>query len=103
MTIIIPIIAAVAVAGVAAALLYKPAPVNAIDGLECGAMEATAWHHHSILNLFVDGKQQVLPAQIGIVSNPSTCFYWLHVHDTTGIIHMEAPKQLPFTLGQFLD
>jgi hypothetical protein len=105
MTIIIPIIAAVAVAGAAAALLYKPTPVNAIDGLECGAMEATAWHHHSILHVFVDGKEQVVPAQIGILGSASSpsCYYWLHTHDTTGIIHMEAPKQLPFTLGQFLD
>jgi hypothetical protein len=103
LTIILPIIAAVIVAGVSAALLYKPAPVNAIDGLECGAMEATSWHHHSILHVFVDGKEQAVPARIGITSNPNTCYYWLHTHDTTGIIHMEAPKQLPFTLGQFLD
>jgi hypothetical protein len=29
--------------------------------------------------------------------------YWLHTHDTTGIIHMEAPAHVSFTLGEFFD
>jgi hypothetical protein len=29
------------------------------------------------------------------------CFYWLHTHDATGIIHIESPVQKTFTLGDF--
>ncbi len=33
-----------------------------------------------------------------------TCFYWLHVHTTDGIVHIESPsKTQGFTLGQFFD
>jgi hypothetical protein len=41
-----------------------------------------------------------LEQQIGI---PSNCFYWLHTHDESGIIHIEAPLHRDFTLGQFFD
>jgi hypothetical protein len=41
-----------------------------------------------------------VPSQIGI---PGNCFYWLHTHDESGIIHIEAPAHREFTLGQFFD
>ena len=41
-----------------------------------------------------------MPSQIGI---PSNCFYWLHTHDESGKIHIEAPMLRDFTLGQLFD
>ena len=44
-----------------------------------------------------------MPANTGITS---TCLYWLHTHDTTGVIHIEAPKAQAnhtFTLGDFFN
>lgn len=102
MMIIIPIIVAVAAIVAISALLYKAPEVQAINGVECQAIESTTFHVHSHLDVFVDGKNQTLPAQIGILSSPH-CLYWLHTHDTTGIIHVEAPQQKQFTLGQFMD
>jgi len=29
------------------------------------------------------------------------CYFWLHTHDASGIVHVEAPQQRDFTLGQF--
>jgi hypothetical protein len=29
--------------------------------------------------------------------------YWLHTHDTSGVVHMESPQPATFTLGQFFD
>jgi hypothetical protein len=29
--------------------------------------------------------------------------YWIHTHDSTGWIHVEAPRKIRATLGQFFD
>jgi hypothetical protein len=102
MMIIMPIIIAVAAAATAGALLYKPQPVMAISGIECHSTEQTTYHVHSHLDVFVDGQKQEVPSKIGILSSPS-CLFWLHTHDTDGIIHVEAPQTKAFILGQFLD
>lgn len=103
MMIIIPIIIVVAVGGAAAALLYKPTPALAISGVECHSSEQLAYHHHAHLSVFVNGQEQQVPAQIGIVSTPYSCFYWLHTHTTDGIVHIESPTAATYTLGQFMD
>ncbi len=103
MMIVIPIIIAVVAAGVAVSFLYKPAVALSIDGVECHSGEMLEYHHHAHLSVFVNGQEQQVPAQIGIASTPYSCFYWLHTHTTDGIIHMEAPHAMTFTLGQFMD
>src|SRR5438105_828169 len=102
MMIIAPIIIAVAAATAAGALLYTPQQVMSINGVECHTLEQTNYHVHSHLDVFVDGQKQQVPSKIGILSSPS-CLYWLHTHDTDGIIHVEAPQAHDFTLGQFLN
>lgn len=102
MIIVAAIVIPVVVIGVAAALLIKPASAQPIDGIECNVNEFNNYHVHAHLDVFIDGKQQQVPARAGIMSTPS-CFYWLHTHTTDGIIHIEAPTTRSFTLGQFLD
>lgn len=70
-----------------------------VGNIQCDAAEQLAFHIHAHLSIYINGKSMPLPAQIGITN---TCFYWLHTHDTTGIIHMESPKAIPLTLGTFL-
>jgi hypothetical protein len=91
-------------------------PGQTIDGIKCDTTEKVAFHIHAHLAIFVNGKQKQVPYGIGIglplrgvnsaagpfVTNGS-CFAWLHTHAGDGIIHMEAPKQMSFTLGQFFD
>jgi len=62
-----------------------------------------AYHVHSHLSIFLNGEQLAVPGQIGIVEpSPTTqCNYVTHTHDTSGIVHVEAPAQGTFTLGQF--
>jgi hypothetical protein len=74
--------------------------VPTIDGIACNPMEGSAFHVHSHLDIFINGVYFVVPSQIGI---PSNCFYWLHTHDNSGKIHIEAPIHRDFTLGQFFD
>lgn len=65
-----------------------------VAGIKCEAMEVVRYHVHAHLALVVDGKPILVPSGIGIVhtSPASGCFYWLHTHNDSGIIHVEAPR-----------
>jgi hypothetical protein len=56
--------------------------------IQCSPAEALATHYHVALRLHEAGGTQVIPAGTGI--EPS-CYYWIHVHDDSGIVHVEAP------------
>ena len=73
----------------------------AVDSIQCNAMEQSIFHIHAHLDIIINDKNIVIPAQIGII--PDKCFYWLHTHDESGIIHIESPTYRYFTLGQFFD
>ena len=74
--------------------------VSTIDGIGCNPMEQAVFHVHAHMDIIINGVYFLVPSQIGI---PSNCFYWLHTHDESGIIHIEAPMHKDFTLGQFFD
>lgn len=58
------------------------------------------FHIHAMLHIYVEGLLSPLPADIGI--DPAKGLESsLHTHDSTGIIHMEAPHPFNFTLGDF--
>lgn len=79
----------------------KPA-YSPIDGIACNQMEQAVFHIHAHLSLYIDGQAVAIPQGIGIAPDGS-CFYWLHTHDASGVIHIEAPANRTFTLGNFLD
>jgi hypothetical protein len=56
--------------------------------VECSPVESLATHYHVALRIHRDGRVDVLPAQTGI---QLACIYWLHVHDNSGIVHIEGP------------
>jgi len=56
-------------------------------------------HIHQHLDLFVDGRQVVVPAGIGI--DPNGHFIApIHTHDSSGVIHVESPVRRSYTLGE---
>jgi len=71
-----------------------------IQGVQCDPTEGVIFHIHAHLDVIVDGKSITVPAGIGI--KPNECLYWLHTHNTSGVIHIESPQQTTFTLGQFI-
>ena len=75
-------------------------PTTVIQGVQCDPTEGVVFHIHAHLDVIVDGKSVTVPAGIGI--KPNECLYWLHTHNTSGIIHIESPQQMTFTLGQFI-
>lgn len=76
-----------------------------VDSIQCEATEQVTMHIHSHLTLFVNGKQLQIPQYIGIVptGNNSVCLYWIHTHDPSGVIHVEAPEIHQYTLGNLFD
>ncbi|HET9393573.1 MAG TPA: hypothetical protein VFO29_08680 [Candidatus Rubrimentiphilum sp.] len=80
-----------------------------VDGIPCESMEQAILHVHTELSLFVNGKQIAIPRNVGIVGTlQGVCLYWIHTHDATGIIHVEAGSAIApaggnYTLGNFFD
>jgi hypothetical protein len=78
---------------------------QAVDGVACGSQEYATLHVHTHLALFQNGKQMAVPQFIGFAPNlAGGCLYWIHTHDGSGIIHIEAPdiqppQGGPYTLG----
>jgi hypothetical protein len=79
-----------------------------VDGINCrGALDGQ-FHHHVHLSLFVNGVQFAIPRGTGM-KNPgqapfiyhADCFYALHTHDATGIIHIEPPGDLVYGMHQY--
>lgn len=63
-----------------------------------------AIHIHPTLKIIVNGQDQTVPANVGIVldsnGNPQN-FYPLHTHDASGTIHVESPTVRDFHLKDF--
>lgn len=72
-----------------------------ISGIRCDSLEQTTYHVHTLLEIYADGEKRTIPRNIGIIQG--VCLYWLHTHDETGVIHIEAPSRGRYTLGQFFD
>jgi hypothetical protein len=71
-----------------------------ISGITCDQTEHLVYHNHTKLVINNQNHSLTIPAGIGIV--PNECIFWLHTHDDSGIIHVESPTKLSFSLGQFL-
>jgi len=68
----------------------------------CNVNEIFTEHIHAHLAIDHAGKPVVVPANIGIITAAYAvlCLYWLHTHDDSGTIHVEAPGG-NFTLADF--
>lgn len=71
-------------------------------GLDALPREALKLHIHQRMAMLVNGKFVYIPAGIGIDAK-GKFITELHTHDSSGIIHVEAPVNRKFTLGEFFD
>jgi hypothetical protein len=83
-----------------------PAPADASGqvraaGLPMLGEEGQVLHIHAHLDVFVDGKAVMVPADIG-VDVAKQQISPLHTHDASGVVHIESPEKRDFTLGQFM-
>jgi hypothetical protein len=85
---------------------YKQLPER-VQAMGLPGFNETTFHIHAHLEIFVDGKQVQVPANIGI-DEAAQFLSPLHTHPTApdnpaGTIHMEADQQYDFTIGQFMN
>ena len=83
-----------------------PAGPVVAASIPCDQLEHTQVHYHAAIQIMSDGVVHPIPANIGIVTDPTSgavkCYYWLHVHAANpNTIHIESPANQTFTLGQF--
>lgn len=81
-----------------------PAPADATAavhkaGLPMLSSEGAVEHIHAHLDVIVNGKQVPVPAGIG-VDRQAGSISPLHTHDDSGVIHIESPEKVPFSMGQ---
>src|SRR3989344_4695261 len=57
------------------------------------------FHIHPELAILVDGKQEAVPGNIGIIPG---CTYELHTHAADGIIHVESAVDRGYVFADFL-
>jgi hypothetical protein len=75
----------------------SPTP-SAPSNVPCGPTEVFTRHEHAHLTILIRGQIKTVPAFVGITA---TSICWLHTHDTSGIIHIEAGDNRTLTLGDF--
>ena len=63
--------------------------------------EGTTMHEHANVQIFVHGKPEPVPKDIGINAAKGT-IQSIHTHDDTGTVHLESSESREFTLGEFL-
>ncbi len=68
-------------------------------GLNDLTNEGQVVHIHQHLDIFVNGKKEPVPANIGVYDGQFLTE--LHTHDATGIMHVESPTKRTFDLAQF--
>ncbi len=85
-----------------------------VGGIPCDNMSVT-YHVHAHLSLFNNGQRIAIPGAVGInnftqtspgvfYATSSGCYYYLHTHDASGILHIEWPASSASpTLGQLFD
>lgn len=79
----------------------KPGPGAPIDNIQCASGEQTANLYHAHLTILYQETPVPIPANIGV---QSSCLYWIHTQDESGILAVGLPKgqeKTPITLGQF--
>jgi hypothetical protein len=79
------------------------APSFSSPPFACIAAQNYYIHIHPYLQIWVDGKNVTIPADIGITQSGS-CLEPIHTHDSSGILHVElsqAEANKTWTLGDF--
>jgi len=84
-----------------------------VDGdIDCDPTMSNNYHIHIYLGIYYEGEQVALPIAVGMVDpgqasdgfiDTAQCFYYIHTHDQSGIVHIEYtdPSGTPITQPVF--
>ncbi len=79
--------------------LTKPNLTGDGSGVPCLVPNADlVIHVHPVLTIIVDGREEEVPANIGL---GGSCDHALHTHDISGTLHVESQVQRDYTLQDF--
>ncbi|NHZ66500.1 hypothetical protein [Massilia genomosp. 1] len=70
-----------------------------VDGVNC--LVSGKFHHHVLLSIYKDGKRLGFPDGVGRVHAGCYHAYEMHVHDASGVVHMESDVAKTFKLSQW--
>lgn len=76
----------------------KSCKTDPVTEINIGGHTNIKLHIHSDLRILIDGKEEFIPANIGIGNN---LMRPLHTHNPDGEIHIEGPCARDFTIGEF--
>jgi hypothetical protein len=70
-----------------------------VDGVNC--LVSGKYHQHVLVSIYKDGKRLGFPDGIGRVHAGCYHAYEMHVHDASGVVHMESDVAKTFKLSQW--
>jgi len=97
---------------------------NKIDNISCDTTMPNTYHVHAFVGVYVNGVEYAVPDAVGMDRASgdrydkysgwpnqelyAICFYHVHTHDASGMVHLEASNAVPitssiFSLGTMLD
>ena len=74
---------------------------------DCLDHDGLARHDHAVLKIFINGEQEMIPANIGIMTEicnqQGEEMHAVHTHDSTGRLHIESNEPIDIPIGVFFD
>lgn len=93
-----------------------------VDGMPCVSSMPNTYHVHAFVGIIINGRQLAIPDGIGMDgpgadgtyagipnwTEYATCYYYIHTHDASGVLHVESPQSASlssslYTLGNAFD
>ena len=74
---------------------------------DCLDHDGLARHDHATLQIFINGQQEVIPANVGIMTDicnkDGEEMHAVHTHDSSGRLHIESNEDIDIPIGVFFD
>lgn len=93
-----------------------------VDNIPCKTTMPSTYHVHAFVGILINGAHRATPDGIGMKSPGSdvtyygipnwtesaSCYYYIHTHDASGVLHIESPQSVSkstsiYTLGNAFD
>ncbi|HET7814764.1 MAG TPA: hypothetical protein VFL13_10370 [Candidatus Baltobacteraceae bacterium] len=96
---------------------------QSVDGIPCATTMPNTYHVHAFVGIIINGRQYAVPDGVGLnkpgadstyagftnwTEYATSCYYYTHTHDASGVVHIEAPNSVPqstyiYKLQNFFD
>ena len=81
----------------------EPDPISQ----DCLNHSGLARHDHAVLKIFINGDEEPIPANVGILTDicnkDGEEMHAVHTHDSSGRLHIESNEDIDIPIGVFFD